>query len=92
MSDAAPNPEILNQIRQCALSVDGAIDSHDLRVRTSGGRYQIEIHIVVDALWTVAQGHGVAKAVEKCLMDDIEDLGKVIVHVDPAEDKEKPIS
>jgi cation diffusion facilitator family transporter len=86
LSDAAPGPEILNEINQCSLSVDGVIDSHDLRVRTSGGRYQIEIHIIVDALLTVAQGHRVAKAVEKCLLDKVEDLDKVIVHVDPSED------
>ncbi|MEA3231700.1 MAG: cation diffusion facilitator family transporter [Thermodesulfobacteriota bacterium] len=89
LSDAAPKPEILNRIKQCALNVDGAIGAHDLRVRTSGGRYQIEVHIVVNALWTVAQGHRVAKAVEKCLIDDFEDIDKVIVHVDPAEETEK---
>jgi cation diffusion facilitator family transporter len=90
LSDAAPGPEILDEINQCSLSVDGVMDSHDLRVRTSGGRYQIEIHIIVDALLTVAQGHRVAKAVEKCLMDTVEDLDKVIVHVDPSEDGKKP--
>jgi cation diffusion facilitator family transporter len=92
LSDAAPGPEILNEINQCSLSVDGVMDSHDLRVRTSGGRYQIEIHIIVDALLTVAQGHRVAKAVEKCLLDTVEDLDKVIVHVDPSEDKKKPVA
>jgi len=90
LSDAAPDPEVLHKINQCSLSVGGVIDSHDLKVRTSGGRYQIEIHIIVDALLTVAQGHRVAKAVEKCLMDDVEDLDKVIVHIDPSEDKKKP--
>jgi cation diffusion facilitator family transporter len=86
LSDAAPDPGVLNEINQCTLSVDGVIDSHDLRVRTSGGRYQIEIHIIVDALLTVGQGHRVAKSVEKCLIDKVEDLDKVIVHVDPSED------
>ena len=89
LSDAAPGPEVLSEINQCTLGVDGVIDSHDLRVRTSGGRYQIEIHIIVDALLTVAQGHRVAKAVEKCLIDRVEDLDKVIVHVDPSEDSNK---
>jgi cation diffusion facilitator family transporter len=90
LSDAAPGPEVLHEINQCSLGVDGVIDSHDLKVRTSGGRYQIEIHIIVDALLTVAQGHRVAKAVEKCLLDTVEDLDKVIVHVDPSEDNKKP--
>lgn len=87
LTDAAPNPEILDRIKKCALSVDGAMEVHDLRVRTSGGRYQIEIHVVVDALWTVAEGHRVAKGVEICLIEDIDELEKVIVHIDPSEDQ-----
>lgn len=84
LSDAAPIPETLNSIRQCALNVEGVMDAHDLRVRTSGGLHQIEIHIVVDASLTVKQGHGIAKTVEACLTNDIEDVGRAIVHVDPA--------
>lgn len=82
--DTAPQPEIIRKIRQCALSVDGVIDTHDLRVRTSGGLYQMEIHIVVDGQLTVIKGHKIAKAVERCLIEDVESLDRVIVHVDPA--------
>ena len=84
LSDAAPIPETLNNIRQCALNVEGVMDAHDLRVRTSGGLHQIEIHIVVDASLTVKEGHGIAKTVEACPINDIEDAGRAIVHVDPA--------
>jgi len=84
LSDAAPNPEALNSIRQCALSAEGVMGVHDLRVRTSGGLHQIEIHIVVDASLTVKEGHGIAKDVEASLINDIDDVGRAIVHVDPA--------
>ena len=83
LSDAAPAVETLNSIRQCALSVEGVMDAHDLRVRTTGGRHQIEIHIVVDGELTVREGHQIAKAVEICLVNDIDDAGRAIVHVDP---------
>ncbi len=84
LSDAAPIPETLNSIQLCALSVEGVMNVHDLRVRTSGGRHQIEIHIVVNASLTVKEGHGIAKDVEACLVNDIDDVGRAIVHVDPA--------
>ncbi len=84
LSDTAPNTETMKSIRQCALSAEGVMEVHDLRVRTSGGLYQIEIHIVVDAALTVKEGHGIAKAVEECLINDIGDVGRAIVHVDPA--------
>jgi len=89
-TDTAPEPEILSKIRQCTLSVDGATDMHDLRVRTSGGLYQMELHIVVDGRLTVTEGHRIAKAVESCLAEEVADLDRIIVHVDPAIEEKKP--
>jgi cation diffusion facilitator family transporter len=83
-TDTAPPPEIINKISHCTKSVEGVLDTHDLRVRTSGGLYQMEAHIVVDGQLTVAEGHRIAKAVERCLIEEVEDLDRVIVHVDPA--------
>ncbi len=83
-TDTAPRPEIINEIMQCSLAVEGVIDAHDLRVRTSGGFYQVEIHIVVDGQMTVVEGHRIAKRVERCLVEKMDDLDRVIVHVDPA--------
>lgn len=89
-TDTAPQLEVISKIRQCALNVDGVIDTHDLRVRTSGGFYQMEIHIEVDGQLTVAEGHRIAKAVESCLVEDIENLDRVIVHVDPSIKEKEP--
>ena len=82
-TDTAPKPEIIGKIRQCALSVNGVVDTHDLRVRTSGGFYQMEIHIVVDGQLTVLDGHKIAKAVEGCLSEDVGNFGSITIHVDP---------
>ncbi|MBN2123391.1 MAG: cation transporter [Deltaproteobacteria bacterium] len=81
--DTAPRPDILDYIRSCALNVDGVIDTHDLRVRSVGGLYLMELHIVVDGTLSVNQGHQIAKAVENCLKEDVGDVERVIVHVDP---------
>jgi cation diffusion facilitator family transporter len=83
-TDTAPNPEIIGKIQQCALSVNGVVDMHDLRVRTSGGQYQMEIHIVVDGQLTVLEGHKIAKAVEGCLIEDVGNVDSITIHVDPA--------
>ena len=88
--DTAPQPEIISKIEQCAFTVDEVLDTHDLRVRTSGGFYQMEIHIVVDGQLTVAEGHRIAKAVESCLVKDVDNLDRIIVHVDPAIEEKEP--
>jgi cation diffusion facilitator family transporter len=88
-TDTAPQPEILNKIANCIRSVEGVIDMHDLRVRTSGGLYQMETHIVVDGALTVTEGHRIAKAAESCLAEEVPDLDQIIVHVDPAIEEKK---
>jgi cation diffusion facilitator family transporter len=81
--DTAPEPEVLERIGQCTRKVEGVIEAHDLRVRILGGVYQMETHIVVDGRLSVTEGHLIAKAVEKYLMEEVPDLDRVIVHVDP---------
>ena len=83
-TDTAPQPETLNKISGCIQNVEGVFDMHDLRVRTAGGSYQMETHIVVDGQLTVIEGHRIAKLVESCLVEEIENLDRVIIHVDPA--------
>lgn len=82
-TDTAPQPEIIGKIKHCALSVNGVVETHDLRVRTSGGQYQMEIHIVVDGQLTVSEGHKIAKKVERCLVEDVGNFDRIIIHVDP---------
>jgi len=84
-TDTAPSNEVVERIKNCALSIEGVKGIHDLRVRTSGGLYQMETHIVVDGRLSVRQGHRIAKSVERCLFDEVEDIDRVIVHVDPDE-------
>jgi cation diffusion facilitator family transporter len=81
--DTAPPPETLEKITQCARSVNGVIDIHDVRARSTGGIYQMEVHIVVDGHLTVFEGHRIAKDVEHCLIREVEGVGRAIVHVDP---------
>ncbi|MDX2497251.1 MAG: cation diffusion facilitator family transporter [Desulfobacterales bacterium] len=82
-TDTAPGGEVIDRIMNCALTVNGVNAAHDLKVRTSGGRYQMEIHIVVDGRLTVIEGHKVAKAVEHCLAEDVGNFDHITVHVDP---------
>jgi len=83
LTDTAPRPEVLEEIRRCITAVDGVLGHHDLKVRSSGGQYQMEAHIVVKGSLTVIEGHGIAEEVESCLNKEIEDLNQVIIHVDP---------
>lgn len=85
MVDTAPSREEVDSMRCCALEVAGVRQVHDLKVRSLGGRYQIQLHVVVDGGLSVTEGHDIAKEVERCLHSELKDVGEVIVHVDPVD-------
>ena len=63
----------------------GAITAHNLRVRSSGGRNWVEVHVTVDPELTVKQAHEVATGVESAIRDEVGPETQAIVHVEPAE-------
>lgn len=81
--DTAPDKKTLDEMEKIAQSIEGVKDAHDIRARYSGGQIITEIHIVVDPDLTVREGHAIAKRVELTLIEKIDDLVQVIVHVDP---------
>jgi cation diffusion facilitator family transporter len=83
VTDTAPPPKVIENMRACVRQVQGVIDEHDLKVRSSGGQYHLHIHITVKGDLSVREGHAIAKEVESCLHSDVESVGEVIVHVDP---------
>jgi cation diffusion facilitator family transporter len=89
-TDAAPAPEIMQQVESCARKVAGVIDVHDLKARTSGGLVQLEVHIVVDSGLTVKEGHAIATEVEACLLEEVHQVLQVTIHVEPAEEEARP--
>ncbi|MFH2128701.1 MAG: cation transporter dimerization domain-containing protein, partial [Pseudomonadota bacterium] len=82
-TDHAPTAEVLANMERCALNVEGVREVHDLKVRASGGRYQMELHVVVDGTLSVLEGHAIAKQVEACLIGDLPLVERVIIHIDP---------
>ncbi|KIX15867.1 cation diffusion facilitator family transporter [Dethiosulfatarculus sandiegensis] len=91
-TDSAPDQKTQNEILDCALRVPGVERVHDLRVRTTGGRLIMELHVVVDGEISVRQGHDIANEVEKCLLAEVPRMERALIHVDPAKGKpDKPL-
>lgn len=82
-TDSAPGKDIQKEILDCASKVPGVRRVHDLRVRTTGGRLMMELHVVVNGEITVRQGHDIAKEVESCLLDEVPRMERALIHVDP---------
>ncbi len=84
--DTAPNQEELEQLKRIAEAEPGVDDVHDIRARYSGAQIFVEIHIVVNPEITVREGHDIAHRVRVRLLEEVTDVARVIVHVDPESD------
>jgi divalent metal cation (Fe/Co/Zn/Cd) transporter len=67
------------------LMAPGIITAHNLRVRSSGGRNWVEVHVTVNPELTVKQAHDVANGVEEAIRSEVGPDTEAIVHVEPAE-------
>lgn len=82
--DAAPSNEINHEIISATNSVDGVIATDKCFVRKMGLDYYIDIHIIVDGMLTVHDGHEIAHNVKNYLMSTFPQVSNVLVHVEPA--------
>ncbi len=81
--DTAPDQKMQAWIEQTALEIHGVREVHDVRARHSGAQIFVELHIVVDPFLTVWDGHEIAATVKHTLLNNVSDVTRVIVHVDP---------
>jgi cation diffusion facilitator family transporter len=84
LTDAATDVEP-KALLAAIVTAPGAITAHNLRVRSSGGRNWVEVHVTVDPELTVKQAHEVATGVESAIRNEVGPETQAIVHVEPAE-------
>lgn len=77
--------DLISQIREYSLEVDGVIDTEKCFVRKSGMNYFVDLHAIVDSEITVREGHKIAHKLVDYLKYKIPEIDKVIVHVEPCE-------
>lgn len=85
--DTAVDPIMLTKIEQAILHIDGVKKIHQLRTRSMGGDVFIDVHILVSPFISVSEGHFIAQHVHQHLIDSIEEVADVTVHVDPEDDE-----
>jgi cation diffusion facilitator family transporter len=84
MTDTAPGQKFQTRVVNCISGVSGIISIHDLKVRSMGGTYFIQVHIVVDKNMSVEQSHRIVNEARGCIYEEFDRIGEIIVHVDPS--------
>ncbi|SER50475.1 cation diffusion facilitator family transporter [Nitrosomonas sp. Nm51] len=85
--DTALGREEVNAIRKHIFEVKGVRSMHMLRSRKSAGNAIIDVHIQVDPLLSVSEGHQIGDTVRRRLLDAIDVVSDVTVHIDPEDDE-----
>jgi len=83
LMDLQADPEWVEDIRQTAQAIPGVCRVEKLWVRKSGLEYFVDIHIEVDAQWTVAAGHRTGHQVKDRLVAQYPNVRDVLVHLEP---------
>jgi len=85
--DTALDPEQVKEIERVIQKVYGVKEMHMLRTRKMGSDALVDVHIQVDPMLSVSEGHFISESVRAALIKHIEDVSDVTVHIDPENDE-----
>ncbi|MGZ7043608.1 MAG: cation diffusion facilitator family transporter [Methanobacterium sp.] len=78
-----PSKEILDNIKECSLSVNGVLGIHNVRINYLGPYASVELHITVAEDLSLKEAHKIAHNVEEKIVKDVDVVSMVTVHVCP---------
>lgn len=84
--DTALDPERVEKIEKTIQSVPGVTHLHMLRTRQMGGNALVDVHIQVDPELSVSEGHYISEKVRANLINQVDEVTDVMVHIDPEDD------
>lgn len=83
LMDVSIDEEQENEIKLLASNTDGVKNIGELRTRKHGAMAYVDLIICVDGNLTVAKGHDIAHDLEKIVIDNMEFVKGITVHVEP---------
>jgi len=84
LMDAAPGNALIADIRTAAGAVPGVDAVEKCIVRKMGFQYFVDMHVEVDPLMTVQQGHDIAHNVKNKIREAVPSVYDVLVHIEPS--------
>ena len=83
--DTAPPEAVVRKVRLIAGEADGVKEIEKCHVRKMGFEYFVDLHVKVNGLLTVTEGHDIAHQVKDRLLKAGLKIKDVLIHVEPAE-------
>jgi cation diffusion facilitator family transporter len=83
LMDTMPDERHMDQIRAAASTVSGVLGIEKCFARKTGLHYHVDLHLEVDPEMTVRQSHEIAHQVRERILDALDWVADVLVHVEP---------
>lgn len=75
--------ELTAEIRQVAQQVRGVEATEKCYIRKAGMKYHVDLHAHVQGSLTVKEGHDIAHDLKDTLLNQIPQLGNILIHIEP---------
>lgn len=85
--DTALDAERVEKIRKVIEDIDGVEGLHLLKTRRMGSDALVDVHIQVSSRLSVSEGHQISEAVRNRLIEVMDEVSDVMVHIDPENDE-----
>ena len=85
--DRAPPPEagVVDAVQRAARGVTGVLGTEKLKIRRSGSRYLLELHVQADPALSLRDAHILGGTVRTAIRSGVPAVGDVLVHMEPFE-------
>lgn len=85
MTDRSCDDAFLDELRNCALSVEGVLGIDMLQVRAFGNRYYVDLEITEDGNRTLLEAHETAEQVHDAIEEQYPIVKHIMIHVNPVD-------
>lgn len=90
--DTALDPSRVRLIVDTIREIPGVRAVHTLRTRKMGHDALVDVHIQVAPKLSVSEGHYISDRVRHTLLETVDEVADVTVHIDPEDDETGPIN
>lgn len=88
--DTALDEAKVSEAKRVIMAIDGVRSVHMLRTRRHGAEASADVHVQVAPRLSVSEGHMISQAVEDRLIEKLDEITDVTVHIDPEDDQDAP--
>ncbi|MCM4166409.1 cation-efflux pump [Arenibacter sp. H213] len=75
--------DLIEEIREVSLTVDGVLGTEKCFVRKAGTKYHVDLHAIVKGEISVFEGHAISHQLKDTLIMEIPNLEHVLIHIEP---------